>query len=417
MGKVKATAGALLCLLVAAPCAFSQPALNSGERIWIEPNTPIGEALGRGILYSPLESAFVLTGFNTLLHQLPRLPSAVAISNGGVDAEGKIIAGLSANLNDPLGIGDRLELKGGLTEEPGNNHLSLGYSVLLGGAGTRVSAYYSRTEEKLGNNLAALQAHGESSALSLIVRHPLSRGAHSNWFVFGGFQHAEEEDRIDAIPIRTDAEVNAWFAGITGEARDGFFGGGLNAVTLDLRQGELDLDPLSQAADQGAGGRRTAGTFRVASFELRRLQRLSDPLSLFLRGEGQWASKNLGAGGIGIGGPNKVRAYPGGESGGDEGYFFSAEFRYLISGFRPFGSRTALTAFYDWGHVRFHKDPLPTDVPNDRTLAGYGVGAFIGRQADFHLRASLAWRSWGGPAQAPDGDRKPRAWVQMAKWF
>jgi hypothetical protein len=50
-------------------------------------------------------------------------------------------------------------------------------------------------------------------------------------------------------------------------------------------------------------------------------------------------------------------------------------------------------------------------------LSGYGIGGSIGKDADFVLRASVAWRNENELARSDSAPRIPRVWVQATKWF
>ncbi|HYM21798.1 MAG TPA: hypothetical protein VEU08_01255, partial [Vicinamibacterales bacterium] len=98
------------------------------------------------------------------------------------------------------------------------------------------------------------------------------------------------------------------------------------------------------------------------------------------------------------------------------------EYRYIVPGVRPGGGDLSLSAFYDQGWVRINENPLPaTGNPavdnNNRNLNGYGIGASLGKDSDFVLRAMAAWRLENeGPTSDPT-NRTPRMWVQAIKWF
>jgi hemolysin activation/secretion protein len=74
------------------------------------------------------------------------------------------------------------------------------------------------------------------------------------------------------------------------------------------------------------------------------------------------------------------------------------------------------SVFYDLGHGKLNEDPLPTDTVRTRTLQGAGVGLTWGRQDDFFLRGTLAWRLTGQPISDPV-DRKPRLYFQAVKYL
>jgi hemolysin activation/secretion protein len=207
--------------------------------------------------------------------------------------------------------------------------------------------------------------------------------------------------------------------GVVGDFRDPVFSGGLNSYAVTLTKGDLRLDPPAlAAADLGATGRRTQGTFRKMNVDLRRLQRLSNNFNLLVAFSGQEASKNLAsAEKISLGGPNGVRAYPAGEATGDTGMILQTELRYRIPGFK-FGNvgDVTLSAHVDHGWVKINQIQLPSDGENERSFSGYGVGISIGNEGDFIVRATVSERSGELPTSDPTV-RHPRVWAQAVKWF
>jgi hemolysin activation/secretion protein len=175
------------------------------------------------------------------------------------------------------------------------------------------------------------------------------------------------------------------------------------------------------AVDQA--GLKSAGRFSKKNFEFRRLQKITDNTNLLLAVQGQMGSKNLmSAERFSLGGADGVRAYPTGEGLGDTGYIFQAEFRYLIPGFKVAGGDMSLSGFYDQGWVRINENALPAtgntvNDQNNKRLSGYGIGASLGKDTDFILRMSAAWRNENEQPTSDTAPRIPRVWVQGIKWF
>jgi hemolysin activation/secretion protein len=123
-----------------------------------------------------------------------------------------------------------------------------------------------------------------------------------------------------------------------------------------------------------------------------------------------------------LGGPDGVRAYPTGEALGDIGYVFTAEYRYILPGVKIANADISLSGFYDQGAIIINKDPLPAtgntvNDQNKRRLSGYGFGASLGKDSDFVLRMSAAWRNENELPSSDTAPRIPRVWVQGIKWF
>jgi hemolysin activation/secretion protein len=294
------------------------------------------------------------------------------------------------------------------------------YLVPVGFWGTRLGFSVTEFSYKLGEDFAALRASGDGLVKSAFAFHPIYRTRNTN--LIGQFAYEDKRlfDRTDLTNTVEDRFIDSLKAGVVGDFRDRFLGGGLNAFSLTYTHGDLKIAPtsLAQADANPTTGLQTAGTFRKWNYDFRRLNRLSENASLLVALTGQQASKNLAsAEKMSLGGPNGVRAYPVGEANGDTGNLVQSELRYVWPGVRVFDGEVMAMAFYDWGQVYINEKPLPTETKNKRSIAGYGVGGSLGREGGFVVRASVAWRWDEEPPQADPASRDPRAWIQAVKWF
>jgi hemolysin activation/secretion protein len=278
---------------------------------------------------------------------------------------------------------------------------------------------YASFHYQLGKDFHSLKAHGAGGVTTAYAFHPLIRTRSSNLIVQFAYETKKLDDRAEQAGTIEDRKITASRLGVVGDLRDGLFGGGLNSYTYTWTEGEVFISPFGVLqADQAAAGRKTLGKFSKYNFEFRRLQKITDNITLLLALQGQKASKNLAsAEKFSLGGATGVRAYPTGEALGDTGHLFQGELRYLVPGFKIAGGDLTLSTFYDQGFVRINENKQTTDTANSRNLAGYGFGASVGRDSDFIVRASAAYRSENEAPQADTANRTPRVWVQMIKWF
>lgn len=337
---------------------------------------------------------------------------AVAADNYGSRATGEYRLGALGRIKSPFRRGDNLDLRALVSSEGGVVYGRAAYESPLGYTGTRGGFAVSRVDYELGRQFSALDATGEADVFELFVTHPIIRSRARNLLGRFGYEHKRLEDNIGALAITTDKRVRNLVGGLAYEMRDGFFGGGYTSADLTAYFGDLDIfsaDAL--AADRSAAGRRTEGRYERVSYQISRLQALTERTSVFLGLAGQLASKNLdSAEKIAIGGPNAVRAYPVSEGIADEGHVLNAEYRY------SFTPALTVSGFYDIGHARFNNSPLPIDGDNSRTLRGVGAAVFWVPGAGFVVRASLAWRD-SGRTLSEDRDRNPRLFAQVSKSF
>jgi len=418
------------------------------------PATRLSEWLLAGILDRHLKSGDIITetGLEKPLLLINDLPTAavtseirpsntvgaadirvnvdqgVGLINGFIDFDnqgsrftGAHRLGASLNVNNPLTIGDQVQLRAFATDED-MYFGRFAYLVPVSYYGTRLGASVTKFSYKLGEDFASLQASGDGLVKSVYAFHPLYRTRNTN--LIGQFAYEDKRlfDRIDdpTQPSVVDRFIDSLKAGVVGDFRDRFLGGGLNAFALTYTHGDLKIAPTDQFdADQSAAtGAKTAGTFRKWNYDFKRLNRITDNASLLVALSGQQASKNLAsAERMSLGGPNGVRAYPVGEASGDSGNLVQSEFRYIWPGLKLFEGDITVSAHYDWGQVDVAEKPLPSETRNKRSISGYGLGLSLGREGEFVIRASTSWRAEHERATADAETRDPRTWVQAVKWF
>lgn len=345
--------------------------------------------------------------------------------NGFVDADnhgnrftGEYRIGTNLNWNTPLRYGDQATFRGFVSDE-GMWYTRFAYLVPVGYWGTRVGVSYSKFEYRLTKDFASLQANGEGEVKTIYAFHPIVRARNSNFIGQLSYEDKQLIDRVESTGSLEKRLISTTKLGAVGDFRDGFLSGGLNAYAFTYTIGNLGIEPQAvAAADVAATGRHTYGDFRKLNVDARRLQRISDNASFLLAFSGQRASKNLAsAEKFSLGGPNGVRAYPVGEATADDGVVVTGELRYIAPGFKVFRGDLTVSGFVDYGLAKVNHEPIATDTENYRELAGYGVGLSAGREGDFIVRSSVAWRSTRSAPQSDQADRTPRVWIQGVKWF
>jgi hemolysin activation/secretion protein len=183
------------------------------------------------------------------------------------------------------------------------------------------------------------------------------------------------------------------------DQRDNFLLGGVNYGMVSVVNGDI----------RSVTGKQN---FTRWNLDVARQQRLSDRVSLYGHLQAQKANANLDSSeGLSLGGATGVRAYPSGESSGDEGWLMQFELRASFDAVSPY-------VFYDQGKIRVDANPELVDSPApDQQRAGAGLGIRY-QQGGWNVDAALAWRTKGGAPQADKGiDPKPRMWVQARYAF
>ncbi|WP_332877348.1 ShlB/FhaC/HecB family hemolysin secretion/activation protein [Massilia sp. S19_KUP03_FR1] len=343
------------------------------------------------------------------LKAAPRTSFSLDLDNQGSPSTGKNRVGLLGRINSPFGRGDNLDLRLLSSFGKGLAFGRIAYELPLGRSGLRGIVAAGHIQYQLGQDFAALDAHGSADVLELGLSYPLIRSRRENLFGKATVEHKLLDDRLDAFDQVSRKRLDSLDLGLVYERRDDWQDGGYVSAGLDVIKGHLALrSEPDRLLDQGPG-RGTAGGFVRATFQLARLQALGHGLSGYVALAGQWANSNLdSADKIAGGGPRAVRAYSSASGIGDEAAIVNAELRWAAS------ASTTVSAFYDLGRVRLSHAPAP-GVDNHLTLSGVGVGLYQGIAASMALRASAAWPTrHSGPAIDASG---ARLYAQIVKTF
>ncbi|WP_338846414.1 ShlB/FhaC/HecB family hemolysin secretion/activation protein [Massilia sp. W12] len=353
--------------------------------------------------------------------ELRRLNGNLEFDNAGSRFAGEYRATLRANYLAPFGIGDILNLNTTLAQTPTNVFGRLGYLAPVGPYGTRVGFNLSKLSYALGRNFKELNVNGAATLAELVAVHPFLRTKEYNLVGQFGLEtkrlldkQAQTEDQnksIDSLKFQFNGDYRG--------------DGHVNTANLDLILGNLKIKEKAQMdLDQGRDGYHTAGRFAKINFNLSRLQqfKFNSRLEGMFTVSGQLASKNLtSAEKFTLGGANRVRGYPAGEGGGDQGFAASAELRYAMPDVKFLGAGLSLSAFADYGMVWRNRNPgqapqISDAGANRRGLGAIGVGFKLGAPDEFLIRSDLAW-GLSGPSTSDEGANRLRLWFQGIRWF
>lgn len=338
----------------------------------------------------------------------PATSASLVLDNGGNRYIGRARAGVTAYWVNPLHRGDIFDASI-ISTGRGMDYARAGYEILLGGAGTRAGAAYSRVHYRLQGEVDPLGAYGTADVASAWIKQPLVRSRQSNLYAQLGYDAKRLRDRVGVTDTRTDRQLGNWTLSLNGDLRDGLLGGGVNTWRLGWTSGRTRFDDAgAQAAD--AASAQTRGRFSAWNASASRLQRLGAGSTLTLSATGQWANANLdSAEKMSVGGPYTVRAYDVGTVSGDTGYVATVELR------REVGAGLQAIAFADSARVTINRHPW-TASGNAVRLSGAGLGlAWNGSKG---WRASLSVATPLGAAPSGFG-RQPsvRGWVTAGKAF
>ena len=337
---------------------------------------------------------------------------SVDADNAGNRYTGEFRLGATVNLNNPLGLGDVAGLRA-VTSGSGLKYGRFFYQVPFGKAAVGVA--YSRLDYALGKEFAPLGANGVATAMGVYGSYTLLRSRNANLYAGLSYDHKTFQDRVALFSSVTDRKINVLTGNLYGSQLDAVGGGGVNSFSLSLSAGTLDIQtPAARAADAVSAG--SQGAYNKLAFTASRLQQVTDSVSLFAGISGQGASKNLDPSEkMSLGGMDGVRAYPQGESFGDQGYLVNLEARLLLPKAESLPGRMHLIGFVDAGSVTFNKNPWAVGN-NQRSLAAYGLGLTWSEPGNFLVRTYYA-RKLGDDAATSAPDRSGRFWIQGVKYF
>jgi hemolysin activation/secretion protein len=336
------------------------------------------------------------------------ISGAVDLDNYGNRYTGQYRLDGSLDVNDPMGLGDRLSLRALATSEH-QHYGRAGYQLPVGSLGTQLGAAYSSMDYSLGKDFDVLDAYGVAHITSIYATQPLVRRRAFALSASLQFDDKRLKDNIDLYGSHVGKRDRVVTASLAGNSRDDFWGGGVNSFALAWSHGSLDIHgALNRDYDRLTA--RTDGHFNKVNPSVVRLQKLTDRFSLYVQAQGQWADGNLDSSEkFSLGGVYGVRAYPEGEAAGDQGWLANLELRYALT------STWQLLALGDHGEARINHRAW-SEGENHRSLSAAGVGA-IWAYAGWRLNMYAAWRVGGGEPRSDSHDRNPRLWAQFARYF
>ena len=328
-----------------------------------------------------------------------RISGSIDADNAGNHYTGANRVGATVNFNEPLGLGDVASLRV-LTSGSGLHYARGSYQLQLGKA--TVGVAYSALDYELSRGDYEGQGYnGTTKITSLYGSYPLVRSRNRNLSAALVYEDKTFEDKMDAMTYR-DKEAQVLTASLYGNERDNLGGGGVTGYSLALGAGNIDNDIPGEIN----------GRFSKLGFNLSRVQRVTDTVSLSAVVNGQLASRALDSSEqMELGGMYGVRAYPEGEGYGDTGLVLNLEARWQIPKFsHSLPGQLQLTGFVDSGTVRAR------DAGERRNLSGAGVGFNWYETNNFMVRAYYAVKV-GDEAATSAPDKSGRFWIQAVNYF
>lgn len=340
--------------------------------------------------------------------------ASIGVDNHGVSHAGRWRTTGLVRLNNPLGIGDNLDVQAMLSTMGGVKVGRVAYELPVGYTPARLSVGYAKVNYTLGGTFEALDPHGTARVAEANLSYPLVRSRNRTLMARVGYESKVLSDNLTVFEQeRFDKRVRAAVAGLNLESRDNWLGGGFNGASAQFQWGHLRYDNGNDLADdQALGDYGRVGSFGKVQLQYSRLQAVSRKVSLYASVSQQLASRNLDpAEKMSLGGPRGVRAYPTAEGASDEATLFTSELRFWLD------RNWTVFGLYDWAKGRINRD-VPADQisGNDVMLRGAGLGVVASYPDWVTVKATLAWRG-KRVATTDNGHDKPRVYVQAQHTF
>lgn len=366
----------------------------------------LNELPGVGRVQGALQPGAAI-GTTQLMVQVPEGRSRVldvSLDNTGNRFTGQYRLSGHALFNNPLKMGDRLDLRASLSDEA-LAYARVNWDAFVGTGGLRLGGSLSYNRYELGGNFAALDAHGTSQTLGLNASIPLRLDMHGQIHGELSLEDRQLSDEVGLTSTVIDKSVQDAVLRVLGSHAGAGWSG---AWRVEGSFGSLDIDPAKELANDQKFAR-TNGSFNKWGVSGSVLKTLTTRSGLYATVSAQFADKNLDSSEkMVLGGVNGVRAYPAGEGLGDDGWLGSLEWRYML-----LPTLQAVT-FVDGGSVDINHDPFAPGA-NSRNLSGYGVALNAEPVKGLSLKMTAAWR--GSEVPVSDKDQSPRLWVQAGYVF
>ncbi len=308
--------------------------------------------------------------------------AGLSVDNFGSKATGENRAQVRLTGQDALKTGDQMGLSYMTTNKKDIENYNVDYSFPIGHEGWRMGLASGKTNYTLGAGFGGFAGDAKNHGVNL--SYPILRTGQGNidWRV--------DIDRIslsDQSSLPEDRRLNSARMGLSGDFQDQVLNG-LGARTSWLvgwAQSDLKYEDARDSTTVGSRDKYTA--------RINRLQGLGgDGWYTSANVYGQRASGNLDAyGKLFLGGANAVRAYAGGEVGGDTavvGQF--AIGKVWASTMLDRNLMADVSVFYDRGWARLQQNPTSGVTDNTSVRAGWGVEAKVSQKGAFVLRAFWA---------------------------
>jgi hemolysin activation/secretion protein len=293
-----------------------------------------------------------------------RVSGSISVDNTGNRYTSQWHDTVNLKVANLTGHADQLQLTGQLLTDKQRSLRAHYQHPLPGDYRIGLSGQVSRYE--LGGAFEPLDAHGRTTLFGVDLQRALARSRAYNLYASAEVLRRKlTNHQLGALT--SEHTVNELNLGLR---TDWTSGTAFNYGWVTLTGGNVKLDGAALDAVSDHLGPDLRGGFGKLAFGYTRSQPVGKDGSVVANLSGQLASKNLDSSETFLlGGMGAVRAYPSGETAGDQSLVAQIEYH------RQFSQALRGFAFYDMGWIKVRKHPWPGFVgDNSFTLKGAGLG-------------------------------------------
>lgn len=346
----------------------------------------------------------------------PRLQGYLGGNTYGNRFTGREVLMAGAQLNNLGGLGDQLSLNLKRSNNSGQRGLDLSYVTPISTANTKLTLGYNYVDYKLGRNLEALDASGDSRYFNVGIDQAIFRDARKGVGLRLGVSHKMVNDEVGFANLNNERHIVGADFGIYTDWLNAS-GNVSHLFGAAARVGRVRFqDDVAQALD--ASGAKTKGGFGRFRLSATRNQYFANGVSLALEAEYQRASKNLDSvEKISIGGINRWRRFSELPSLADTGLMLGAELRKRIPANQSLSSLMLVDispyTFVDLGRGKINQKTSISDNHVRAVQFGLGLDAMFKNTWLLNLAATHHNRDFDGA----DGENEVRFFGQLIKYF
>lgn len=337
-----------------------------------------------------------------------KFDGSFTLDNRGSRYIGPLQGGVTLNANNMLGVYDRTQLRGVITNPV--TELKFGQIVheeQLGSEGTKVAFSAGYTHTHPGYLLEPFEVVGRDLIYSAALTHPFIRSRQSN--LFGNISFDVRQTDVSSLRVKLyDDKLKVLRAGGSYDFVDGL--AAINRIETTFSKGfNWDVDSNIGVRSRVNG----EPDFFKGAATASRLQPISGPFDLYVSASGQWSSNALlSAEQFGLGGSAFGSAYDLSEITGDSGVAARAELQYSNTTDFKYLPNYQLYGFYDGGVVWTRAAPAATQSRDSLTSTGFGARFNISDPVSGGVEVAVPLTKYVG-AYGADG-HTPRVFFNLA---